>query len=80
MTQRVSSLGSAMQAIHMWNTDGGLPAVDPYTYSTDADVVAGACLGIGPLLHVHPFRARPCVRTCHSAALVWSDLLEFLLN
>ena len=31
----------------MWNPDAGLPVIDPYTYSTEAPVVAGACLGIG---------------------------------
>lgn len=32
----------------MWDVDGGLAQVDPYTYSEqDAAVRAGACLGIG---------------------------------
>ena len=36
-----------VQAIHMWDTDSGLTALNPYTYSSDPDVVAGSCLGIG---------------------------------
>ena len=36
-----------MQAINMWNIDAGLPQLDKYTYSEDANIVAGSCLGIG---------------------------------
>lgn len=38
---------SFVQAINMWDVDGGMPQLDKYTYSEDPHVVAGACLGFG---------------------------------
>lgn len=36
-----------MQAISLWDVDGGMPQIDKYTYSEDPNIVAGSCLGFG---------------------------------
>lgn len=36
-----------LQAISLWDVDGGMPQVDKYTYSEDPNIVAGSCLGFG---------------------------------
>jgi hypothetical protein len=58
--QRVHHQPLYPQAIYMWNMDDGVPAVDRYMYSTDANIMAGACLGIG--------LSCCCVRSEHDVA------------
>lgn len=36
-----------VQAISLWDVDGGMPQIDKYTYSEDPNIVAGSCLGFG---------------------------------
>lgn len=36
-----------LQAISLWDVDGGMPQIDKYTYSEDPNIVAGSCLGFG---------------------------------
>ena len=42
-----ASASASLGLIHLWDVEGGLPAIDKYLYSSDSAVVAGALLAIG---------------------------------